>query len=267
MDTLIFIPSRKGNKKSEKKNQFKINNITLIDHTLKIAKNFGANVCNLNEEDPLTFSDIFSRGRGVDAVIVTTSTKSDKPIHQAAQMCRKRARIVLVGVTGLKFSREDFFKKELTFQVSASYGPGRYDPNYEEKGHDYPLGFVRWTAQRNFEAVLDIMASGALDVKKLISHEFDISEANKAYDIILGSEPSMGILLSYPGIEINNNSKKISLFKIGKQQKLTKKSSNQNIRLSFLGAGNYATSILIPAFKNTGSHISWGGLYGKKQCE
>lgn len=236
-----------------KANGCRVLGIDFDEEKLKIAKNFGADVCNLNEEDPLTFSDIFSRGRGVDAVIVTTSTKSDKPIHQAAQMCRKRARIVLVGVTGLKFSREDFFKKELTFQVSASYGPGRYDPNYEEKGHDYPLGFVRWTAQRNFEAVLDIMASGALDVKKLISHEFDISEAKKAYDIILGSEPSMGILLSYPGIEINNNSKKISLFNIGKQQKLTKKSSNQKIRLSFLGAGNYATSTLIPAFKNTGA--------------
>ncbi len=236
-----------------KANGCRVLGIDFDEEKLKIAKNFGADVCNLNEEDPLTFSDIFSRGRGVDAVIVTTSTKSDKPIHQAAQMCRKRARIVLVGVTGLKFSREDFFKKELTFQVSASYGPGRYDPNYEEKGHDYPLGFVRWTAQRNFEAVLDIMASGALDVKKLISHEFDISEAKNAYDIILGSEPSMGILLSYPGIEINNNSKKISLFNIGKQQKLTKKSSNQKIRLSFLGAGNYATSTLIPAFKNTGA--------------
>ena len=79
-------------------------------------------------------------------------------MHQAAQMCRKRGRIVLVGVTGLKLSRDDFFKKELTFQVSASYGPGRYDPNYEEKGQDYPVGFVRWTEQRNFEAVLDMMA-------------------------------------------------------------------------------------------------------------
>ncbi len=226
--------------------------LDLDQEKLKIAKKFGADVCNVNEEDPLTLSDIFSRGRGVDAVIVTTSTKSDEPIHQAAQMCRKRARIVLVGVTGLKLSREDFFKKELTFQVSASYGPGRYDPNYEEKGQDYPLGFVRWTEQRNFEAVLDMMASGALDVKKLISHKFDISDAKKAYDIILSSETSLGILLSYPGIEINDNSKKISLFKNGKEKKLSKKNSNKKIRLSFLGAGNYATSILIPAFKNAG---------------
>ena len=95
-------------------------------------------------------------------------------------MCRKRGRIVLVGVTGLELSRDDFFKKELTFQVSASYGPGRYDPNYEEKGQDYPVGFVRWTEQRNFEAVLDMMSDGRLDVKPLISHRFGIGEAEKA---------------------------------------------------------------------------------------
>ena len=109
---------------------------------------------------------MYSKGRGVDAVIVTAATKSSEPIHQAALMCRKRGRIVLVGVTGLELSRDDFFKKELTFQVSASYGPGRYDPNYE-KGQDYPIGFVRWTEQRNFEAVLDMMAAGSLDVKPL----------------------------------------------------------------------------------------------------
>ena len=135
---------------------------------LSLAKKFGAEVVDLNKEDTLTVAEIFSRGRGVDAVIVTAETKSDEPIHQAALMCRKRGRIVLVGRTGLKLSRDDFFKKELTFQVSASYGPGRYDPNYEEKGHDYPVGYVRWTEQRNFEAVLDMMSTGALDVKPLI---------------------------------------------------------------------------------------------------
>ena len=91
----------------------------------------------------------------MDAVIITASTSSDEPMHQAAQMCRKRGRIVLVGVTGLNLSRADFFEKELSFQVSCSYGPGRYDPAYEQDGQDYPLGFVRWTEQRNFEAVLE----------------------------------------------------------------------------------------------------------------
>ena len=107
-------------------------------------------------EDPVAAAVAFSRGRGVDAVLITASTKSSEPVHQAAQMCRKRGRIVLVGVTGLELSRADFYEKELSFQVSCSYGPGRYDPSYEEKGHDYPLGFVRWTEQRNFEAVLDM---------------------------------------------------------------------------------------------------------------
>ena len=149
---------------------------------LLLAKKFGAVVVDLSKENPLAASDIFSRGRGMDAVIITATTSSDEPIHQAAQMCRKRARIVLVGMAGLKISREDFYKKELTFQVSASYGPGRYDPNYEEKGQDYPVGFVRWTEQRNFEAVLDMMVTGALDVKPLISHQFEITEAQKAYE-------------------------------------------------------------------------------------
>ncbi len=115
--------------------------------------------------DPVAAAQAFSRGRGVDAVIITASTKSSEPVHQAALMCRKRGRIVLVGVTGLELSRADFYEKELTFQVSCSYGPGRYDPNYEEKGQDYPIGFVRWTERRNFEAVLDMMADGRLDVE------------------------------------------------------------------------------------------------------
>jgi threonine dehydrogenase-like Zn-dependent dehydrogenase len=131
---------------------------------LEMAKKFGAEVVNIGAgQDPVAAAQAFSRGRGVDAVIITAATKSNEPMHQAALMCRKRGRIVLVGVTGLELSRADFFEKELTFQVSCSYGPGRYDPSYEERGNDYPVGFVRWTEQRNFEAVLDMMASGRLD--------------------------------------------------------------------------------------------------------
>ncbi len=166
---------------------------------LALAASFGAEVVNLGAgEDPVQAAERFSRGRGVDAVLVTAATQSSEPMHQAALMCRKRGRIVLVGVTGLDLSRDDFFKKELTFQVSASYGPGRYDPNYEEKGQDYPVGFVRWTEQRNFEAVLDMMADGRLDVQPLISHRFHLEQTEAAYAIVGGSEPSMGILLEYP---------------------------------------------------------------------
>ena len=217
---------------------------------LSLAKKFGAELVDLNKENPLNVSDIFSRGRGVDAVIITASTTSDEPVHQAAQMCRKRGRIVLVGVTGLKLSRDDFFKKEITFQVSSSYGPGRYDPSYEEKGQDYPIGFVRWTEQRNFEAVLDMMASGALDVKQLISHQLDINEAEKAYQIVLNNETTLGILLTYPGVELSEDSRKVLL------PDNIKKSNNNNIKrklkVSFLGSGNYAASVLIPAFKAAG---------------
>ena len=219
---------------------------------LALAKKFGAEVVDLNKENPLAVADIFSRGRGVDAVIITAATNSDEPMHQAAQMCRKRARIVLVGVTGLKLSRDDFYKKELTFQVSSSYGPGRYDPNYEEKGQDYPVGFVRWTEQRNFEAVIDMMVSGSLDVKSLISHRYDLSDAEKAYEIVSSSKPSLGILLTYPGVEITKDSRKVSLLNNNNIKKFNNNKTNQKVVVSFLGSGNYATSVLIPAFKATG---------------
>ncbi|MGH8626262.1 MAG: zinc-dependent alcohol dehydrogenase, partial [Gammaproteobacteria bacterium] len=132
---------------------------------LAIARQFGAEPVDLSSgEDPLALAATFSRARGVDAVIITAATKSNEPVSQAARMCRRRGRIVLVGVTGLELSRADFYEKELTFQVSCSYGPGRYDPAYEDGGQDYPVGFVRWTEQRNFEAVLDLMADGRLNV-------------------------------------------------------------------------------------------------------
>ena len=222
---------------------------------LALAKKFGAEVVDLNKENPLAVADIFSRGRGVDAVIITAATNSDEPMHQAAQMCRKRARIVLVGVTGLKLSRDDFYKKELTFQVSSSYGPGRYDPNYEEKGQDYPVGFVRWTEQRNFEAVIDMMVSGSLDVKSLISHRYDIIDAEKAYEIVSSSKPSLGILLTYPGVEITKDSRKVSLLNNNNIKKFNNNKTNQKVVVSFLGSGNYATSVLIPAFKATGANL------------
>lgn len=218
---------------------------------LALAKQFGAEVVDLSTgHDPLKAAEVYSRGRGVDAVIVTATTQSSEPMHQAAQMCRKRGRIILVGVTGLQLSREDFFKKELTFQVSASYGPGRYDPNYEEKGQDYPVGFVRWTEQRNFEAVLDLMAMGQLDVKPLISHSFDISEAGKAYDLVGGVAASLGILLTYPGIEITPESRAVALATSPVARNVPRKAG-----VSFIGSGNYATAVLIPAFKAAGASL------------
>lgn len=226
---------------------------------LALAKSFGAEVVNLGAgEDPVGAAERFSRGRGVDAVIVTAATKSSEPMHQAALMCRKRGRIVLVGVTGLELSRDDFFKKELTFQVSASYGPGRYDPNYEEKGQDYPVGFVRWTEQRNLEAVLDMMASGRLDVKPLISHRFSLEQTEEAYAVVGGTEPSMGILLEYPSVlEKADVVVRMATVRLTTNvQTRTGVGRNKTPTVAFVGSGNYATGVLIPAFKDAGAKLA-----------
>lgn len=230
---------------------------------LTLAESFGANVIDLQaNQDPITVAYSLSRGRGVDAVIVTAATSSSLPIHQAAQMCRQRGRIVLVGVTGLELSRADFYEKELTFQVSCSYGPGRYDQNYEEKGFDYPLGFVRWTEQRNFEAVLDMIADCRLDVSPLISHRFPIESATEAYALITGSAPSLGIVLNYAGqqeisdIELRRPSVRL----------VDPPQVASDVTLGFIGSGNYATGVLLPAFKATGARLktiaSVGGVSG-----
>jgi len=220
---------------------------------LELARRFGVEVVELDSgAGPVAAAQRFSRGRGVDAVIITASTKSNMPVQQAARMCRKRARIVLVGVTGLELSRADFYEKELTFQVSCSYGPGRYDPNYEEKGYDYPIGFVRWTEQRNFEAVLDMMADRRLDVMPLISHRYSINEAEKAYELIGGSEPSLGILLEYSGFEVTAASRTVTLTSL---QDAAQREEGSRAVVSFLGAGNYATAVLIQAFKETGARL------------
>jgi predicted dehydrogenase/threonine dehydrogenase-like Zn-dependent dehydrogenase len=219
---------------------------------LSLAKRFGAEVVNLsNGEDPVAAAQIFSRNRGVDAVLITASTKSSEPVHQAALMCRKRGRIVLVGVTGLELSRTDFYEKELSFQVSCSYGPGRYDPSYEEKGRDYPVEFVRWTEQRNFEAVLDMLSDGRLDVKPLISHRFQVDSASDAYAIVGGSASSLGILLQYPSrLERSDEVLCATTVKLAAQVPTKSK-----ISMAFVGSGNYATAVLIPAFKASGVRL------------
>jgi predicted dehydrogenase/threonine dehydrogenase-like Zn-dependent dehydrogenase len=223
---------------------------------LALARKFGAETVNLAAgEDPVKAAQAYSRGRGVDGVIITAATKSNEPMHQAALMCRKRGRIVLVGVTGLELSRADFFEKEITFQVSCSYGPGRYDPNYEEKGNDYPVGFVRWTEQRNFEAILDMMSDGRLDVKPLISHRFAIEEAEKAYELVGGAGPSLGILLEYPANSAKSDATvRQSTVAIPASTKGSAPSV-PGASIGLVGSGNYATAVLIPAFKAAGARL------------
>ncbi len=216
---------------------------------LALARQFGAVTCNpARGEDPVAAGMAFSRGRGVDGVLITASTKSNEPVTQAARMCRKRGRIVLVGVTGLELNRADFYDKELSFQVSCSYGPGRYDPSYEDQGNDYPIGFVRWPQQRNFEAVLDMLASGQLDVTALITHRFRFEDAAAAYQSLTEDGSGLGMLLGYDSPVAGRSARQVALaaaseFDAGRPV------------LGFIGAGNYASRMLIPAFKAAGAQF------------
>lgn len=238
---------------------------------LELAAKLGAETFNLSEGDPTHAAAEFSRGRGVDGVLITAATDSDEPVHQAAKMCRRRGRIVLVGVVGLKLSRADFYEKELSFQVSCSYGPGRYDATYEQQGQDYPIGFVRWTEQRNFEAMLDMMASGQIDPAPLVTHRFSIDDAVAAYEVIASRQPSLGVLLQFPQqteslpiqlrrqtVSVGNwNANKAST---GRQTanaiaSSTTIDSKQEKSIAIVGAGNYASQVLIPAFKKNGAKL------------
>lgn len=211
-----------------------------------LARTFGAQTVDLSKgEDPVVASVRFSHGRGVDGVLITASTKSSEPVLQAADMCRKRGRIVLVGVTGLELSRTIFYEKELSFQVSCSYGPGRYDPVYEDKAQDYPFAYVRWTEQRNFEAILDLMAAGKIDVAPLITHRFPLFEAEKAYQMISGNtEPYIGIVLTYEPDQVDL-SKTLTL---GSEEPVAAGSPV----IGMIGAGGYAGGVLLPAMKKAG---------------
>ncbi|NVD29033.1 Gfo/Idh/MocA family oxidoreductase [Parasphingorhabdus flavimaris] len=228
---------------------------------LALAESWGAEICNLSDAaDPVSAGMAFSAGRGVDAVLITASTKSDDPVRHAAQMSRKRGRIVLVGVTGLNLSRDDFYQKELSFQVSCSYGPGRYDHSYEEDGQDYPLGFVRWTEQRNFEAILDLMSSGKIDVSAMISKTLPFEEAPVAFQGLANDKGLLGVLLKYESAPETRLARtvKIGTVRVG--------ASINKPRIAVIGAGNYASRILVPALAKIGANIgpivTSGGLSG-----
>jgi len=216
---------------------------------LALARSWGAVTCNPAQgEDPVAAGLTFSRGQGVDGVIITASTKSNDPVTQAARMSRKRGRIVLVGVTGLALNRADFYEKELSFQVSCSYGPGRYDTSYEVMGNDYPIGFVRWTEQRNFEAVLDMLGAGQLDVAPLISHRFAFEDAPKAYDMLSDGSGGLGMLLQYAAPLEQRNTRKVVL-------NAQARFDPQRPVLGLVGAGNYASRMLIPALRAAGAQL------------
>ncbi|HEV8413710.1 MAG TPA: bi-domain-containing oxidoreductase [Bryobacteraceae bacterium] len=234
---------------------------------LQLAEAFGAETVNLGlGEDPMVAAERFTRGKGADAALITAATKSNEPVHQAALMLRKRGRIVLVGVTGLELSRDDFYKKELSFQVSCSYGPGRYDPAYEQGGQDYPRAYVRWTAQRNFEAVLDMLADGRLQTERLLTHRFPFDRALEAYELLNRDEFYLGILLDYArGQETLDPGRRRLAVRTAFPGKPTgKPTRKEEVRVGFVGAGGYATKVLIPAFLEAGATLltvaSAGGL-------
>jgi predicted dehydrogenase len=221
---------------------------------LDLARRFGAETIDLaGGQDPVAAALSMTRQRGVDAVLICASTSSSDPVSQAARMCRKRGRIVLVGVTGLELSRAEFYEKELSFQVSCSYGPGRYDPVYEEGGQDYPLPFVRWTEQRNFEAVLELMAEGRIDIEPLISHRFPIDRAIEAYDLIAAKQPALGVLLEYPETQFEPAMRSVPVAQPAGEGR---HASPEAPAIAFIGAGNYANAVLAPAFAESGARLA-----------
>lgn len=229
---------------------------------LALAERFGAMAIDGSASDPVPAVLARTNGSGADAVLLTLASKSDEPVRQAATMSRKRGRLVLVGVTGLQLRRDDFYQKELSFQVSCSYGPGRYDPVYEGQAQDYPLPYVRWTEQRNFEAVLALMATGAVDPAPLITHRFAFTDAAEAYGVITGPEPSLGVMLMYP-----DRGGRVPTA----EDRIVRRASAVSARpaagaAGMIGAGNFAVRTLLPAMKTAGVPLriiaSGGGISG-----
>lgn len=189
-------------------------------------------------------SQLFTANRGFDVILICADTSSNDPVELAGIIARDRARVVATGAVGLNIPRKIYYEKEISFINSRSYGPGRYDSNYEENGQDYPLGYVRWTEGRNFQAVVDLMGSGKLKVKPLITHRFPIEKATQAYDVITGKkkESFLGVVLTYPDSEWKVESKAIHF-------PLSTHSKTATIKLGVLGAGLFANSVLLPAIK------------------
>jgi len=214
-----------------------------------MAQEFGATALRTTESSEIIdAADHFTGGYGMDAVIIAATTQSNTLIKTSAHISRKRGRIVLIGSVGLNLQRDDFYKKELTFQVSSSYGPGRYDRNYEDGGQDYPLPFVRWTAQRNFEAVLEMMSSSRLNIGPLISHRIEFDSVVDAY-ALLDTPSSIGIILKY-GSKPRQDLRKPSLQYQGvRKQEIQKTKSLSTIGV--IGGGNYVSGVLIPALRKT----------------
>ncbi|HUW84395.1 MAG TPA: bi-domain-containing oxidoreductase [Phycisphaerae bacterium] len=218
-----------------------------------LAESFGAETIDLSGGlDPVGAAMALSRQRGVDGVLIAASAKSDEIVRQAAHMCRKHGRIVLVGVVGLHLNRADFYEKEITFQVSCSYGPGRYDSAYEDRGQDYPLGFVRWTEQRNFEAVLDMLATDRLEVESLVSHRFAQADAAGAYQVLTDDRNALGIVLTYPDQQVSRD----TVLAVPRREP-TDRPAAGGVTVGVIGAGQFARGVGLPSLARTSARLAW----------
>ena len=221
-----------------------------------LAKEKGIVAINPGEgTDQVKFIENYTNGVGADGVIITASNKSNEIISQSAQMCRKRGRIILVGVIGLDISRADFYEKEISFQVSCSYGPGRYDDNYEQKGQDYPIGYVRWTEKRNFEAILSAISKKVLKVEPLITERISLNDYQSIYGN-MNNPNSIASILVY-----DNNAEQKSV--VAMDQKSFK---GQKGVIGIVGAGNFTSATILPSLKKIGAKVKYiassGGLTG-----
>jgi predicted dehydrogenase/threonine dehydrogenase-like Zn-dependent dehydrogenase len=222
--------------------------IDLNESLVKLAEETSADkALNRNDSNLITACKNFTKGFGFDSVIITAAAPSNDPIELSSEIAKKKGKIIVVGAVKMDIARDPYFyRKELDLRMSCSYGPGRYDVDYEENGIDYPFSYTRWTEQRNMEAFLDLLSKGALDVKPLITQIFDINDAEKAYDIVLGKtkEPHIGILLKYS----KNENKKNTLIQVNN-------SPISSINVGFIGAGSFAQSYLIPNVKSWGATL------------
>lgn len=226
-----------------------------------LARELGADVATLRgRDDAATVASAFSRGFGLDAVIITAATSSNDPIELAATVARDRARVVVVGAAKMDLPRNLYYEKELDVRLSRSYGPGRYDPMYEEKGVDYPIGYVRWTEQRNMGAFLDLIAQGKIDVERLITHRFDIQNALEAYALISGDieEKYVGILLRYSQPEAGKEKTRSEKVRLGgdEREDATEEMSEgrsrhvtKRLNVGLIGAGSFAKGVILPTLR------------------
>lgn len=243
-------------------NGCKVVGVDIDDSKLEMSKQWGVTPFNPKSGDVVKFVEGITGGIGADGVLITASAKTDEIVSQAARMCRKRGRIILVGVIGLNLSRAEFYEKELSFQVSCSYGPGRYDEDYENRGNDYPLAFVRWTEKRNFEAILQAIASKKLVVQKMITEIVPLESYQTIYGEI-GSSKSIASILSYQEQHNENPSHTIQL-------KETSFNGSKGV-VGVVGAGNFTKMTMLPALKGSGANYKYiasqGGVSGTAMAQ